>query len=657
MFTFEGHNGRVHSVSRDESAATILIAEDDRRVRDSLDRYLRLEGYEVVAVPDGAAALKAHDAHRPDLLVLDVSMPNADGLSVCRMLRERGCESQILMLTARHEVDGRVAGLDAGADDYLVKPFAIEELSARVRARLRAAAEAGEGTHRGGRAAAAAATPAATVCCNSTTSRSMSRAVWLPGPAVDRRLAMLTSGGGGARYHLDRRGFIKGGLGAAGVAVAAPLLAACSGRGAVDAPAAAGERIVIVGAGIAALAAADELRIRGFDDIVLLEARDRVGGRIWTSSIGDGIPVELGATWIHGIRGNPVHEIAESNSIRTAPSDYDNSVLYDRDGQEIGPVDAELWRDYMILADELPEESLLDVFEKFASINGLGDDDRRLWLHSLSSMFSHEFGADISELSIMSYDGPSTLRGGDVVFPGGYSQIVDVLSAGRDIRLNHAVTEIDHAGSEAVITTASGETFDADRVVVTVPLGVLKAGALSFTPALPPRMQEAIDSLDMGILNRTCLLFDDAFWDRDVEWIGYAGEHPGQWSETLNLYPYLRRPVLAMFNPGSYGAEIEEHSDQELVAGAVETLEAVFGDVPEPVDAVSTRWGSDRWTRGSYSYLPVGVSFETYREMARPVGERLFFAGEATHSRFPSTVHGALLSGRRAARQIYGLLR
>ena len=149
MFTFKGHNGTVKSADRGEAAATILIAEDDRRVRDSLDRYLRLEGYEVVAVPDGAAALKAHDACRPDLLVLDVSMPNADGLSVCRMLRQRGCDTQILMLTARHEVDDRVAGLDAGADDYLVKPFAIEELLARVRARLRAAADEGERAGRG----------------------------------------------------------------------------------------------------------------------------------------------------------------------------------------------------------------------------------------------------------------------------------------------------------------------------------------------------------------------------------------------------------------------------------------------------------------------------------------------------------------------------
>jgi len=451
------------------------------------------------------------------------------------------------------------------------------------------------------------------------------------------------------------------------MAAAAPLLAACSRGDAdggergdeppADPQAATSERIVIVGAGAAALAAADELQIRGFGNVVLLEARDRVGGRIWTSSIGDGIPVELGATWIHGVRGNPISDIVEANGIATAETDYDNAVLYDHDGRPAEPIDPALWGQYMALAYETPDASLADVFERFAATRGLSDDERRLWLHSLASMFSHEFGADISDLSILSYDGPSTFRGGDVVFPQGYSQIVDVLAAGRDIRLDHPVAGIDHSGPTVVVTTESGDRFEADRVVVTVPLGVLKASAISFVPALPPAMRDAIAALDMGILNRTVLLFDEPFWDRDTEWIGYAGERPGQWSETLNLYPYLARPVLAMFNPGSFGAETEQYSDAELTSRAVEALKAVFGDVPEPVDAVSTRWGSDPWSWGSYSYLPVGVEFDIYRDMARPVGDRLFFAGEATHSRFPSTVHGALLSGRRAARQITGLLR
>ena len=453
------------------------------------------------------------------------------------------------------------------------------------------------------------------------------------------------------------------------MAAVAPLLVACGDGGdgggdgqaadplPSDPPAATGERIVIVGAGAAALAAADELQVRGFHNVVLLEARDRVGGRIWTSTIGDGIPVELGATWIHGVRGNPISDIVESTRIATAETDYDNAVLYDHDGRQAGFVDPALWGQYMALAYEMPEASLADVFERFAAIHDLSTDDRRLWLYSLASMFSHEFGADISDLSILSYDGPSTFRGGDVVFPQGYGQIVDVLAAGRDIRLDHPVAGIDHSGPTVVVTTESGDTFEADRVVVTVPLGVLKTGAILFAPGLPPAMRDAIAALDMGILNRTVLLFDEPFWDRDTEWIGYAGRQPGQWSETLNLYPYLGKPVLAMFNPGSFGAETEQYSDAEITSRAVEALGAMFGDVPAPVDAVSTRWGSDPWSWGSYSYLPVGVEFDIYRDMARPVGDRLFFAGEATHSRFPSTVHGALLSGRRAARQISGLPR
>ena len=119
----------------------ILIAEDDRRVRESLERALTLEGYDVVTAGDGAKALELHAEQPADLLLLDVSMPNADGLSVCRRIRERGDQTPVLILTARHEVQDRVAGLDAGADDYVVKPFALDELLARLRARLRGGAD------------------------------------------------------------------------------------------------------------------------------------------------------------------------------------------------------------------------------------------------------------------------------------------------------------------------------------------------------------------------------------------------------------------------------------------------------------------------------------------------------------------------------------
>ena len=117
--------------------ATVLVVDDDRPIRCMLERTLSAEGYSVSSAPDGAAALVAVERSVPDLVVLDVAMPGVDGLAVCRRLRSKGLALPILLLTARDAVSDRVVGLDAGADDYLSKPFAPEELSARVRALLR----------------------------------------------------------------------------------------------------------------------------------------------------------------------------------------------------------------------------------------------------------------------------------------------------------------------------------------------------------------------------------------------------------------------------------------------------------------------------------------------------------------------------------------
>ena len=121
----------------------VLLAEDDRAVRESLARALTLEGYTVTAVTNGAQALdELHDS-TPDLVLLDVSMPHVDGLTVCRVLRSEANQVPVLMLTARTETSDRVAGLDAGADDYLPKPFDLDELYARMRALLRRTKPAG----------------------------------------------------------------------------------------------------------------------------------------------------------------------------------------------------------------------------------------------------------------------------------------------------------------------------------------------------------------------------------------------------------------------------------------------------------------------------------------------------------------------------------
>ena len=118
----------------------ILVVDDERAVRESLRRALELEGYEIELAADGQEALyrlQANGDAQPDAVILDVLMPGVDGLEVCRRLRRAGNRVPVLMLTARDEIENRVAGLDAGADDYVTKPFALEELVARVRALLR----------------------------------------------------------------------------------------------------------------------------------------------------------------------------------------------------------------------------------------------------------------------------------------------------------------------------------------------------------------------------------------------------------------------------------------------------------------------------------------------------------------------------------------
>jgi two-component system, OmpR family, response regulator MprA len=132
-----GSHSALTLASDDGGVSRILVADDDRAIRDSLVRVLQLEGYDVAAVAEGAAVLDHVAREQPDLVVLDVMMPVLDGLGVCRRLRAMGDHTPILVLTARTEVSDRVAGLDAGADDYLPKPFALDELLARIRALLR----------------------------------------------------------------------------------------------------------------------------------------------------------------------------------------------------------------------------------------------------------------------------------------------------------------------------------------------------------------------------------------------------------------------------------------------------------------------------------------------------------------------------------------
>jgi monoamine oxidase len=196
-------------------------------------------------------------------------------------------------------------------------------------------------------------------------------------------------------------------------------------------------------------------------------------------------------------------------------------------------------------------------------------------------------------------------------------------------------------------------SFQASHVLVTVPLGVLKAGRIAFHPRLPKGKRDAIRKTRMGVFNKIFLKFDSVFWDQEDELIGYMGSQDEDWPEIVNFHKIAGLPVLLAFSAGTAGEKNELRGDTELVACLMDCLRKMYGQkIPEPVGHLITRWNQDPFSLGSYSYVPVGSKQSLRRQIGLPVENRVFFAGEATSQFFPATVHGAFLSGVRAAYEI-----
>lgn len=165
-------------------------------------------------------------------------------------------------------------------------------------------------------------------------------------------------------------------------------------------------------------------------------------------------------------------------------------------------------------------------------------------------------------------------------------------------------------------------------------------------------MQQAIDTLRMGVLNKTYLRFPTTFWPNGT-WLSQTPQRHGQWANWLNVEPVAGQPVLMGFNAADFGAEIESWTDQDIVSHGMDRLRSIFGTgIPDPTDFQITRWGSDPYSRGSYSFLPVGAHPSMRDALAGHLEDRIFFAGEATNRQYYPTVHGAYLSGLEAAAKV-----
>ncbi|KAL7125152.1 hypothetical protein ABFS83_14G096700 [Erythranthe nasuta] len=436
--------------------------------------------------------------------------------------------------------------------------------------------------------------------------------------------------------------------------------------------------VIVIGAGLSGLVAARQLIFLGFR-VVVLEGRSRSGGRVRTKKMsGSGGSVvgaaDLGGSVLTGINGNPLGVLARQLEFplhkvrdicplylpngRTVDSDVDSKVevsfnkLLDR-----------VCKLRQGIMDEIKnvDISLGTALEAFRRVYKVAEEPfERMLLDWHLANLEYANATLMSNLSMAFWDqdDPYEMGGDHCFIPGGNERLIRALAEDLPIFFNRPVESVRY-GSDGVIIHAGGQEYQSDVVLCTVPLGVLKKGTIEFSPELPQRKKDAIERLGFGLLNKVAILFPYDFWGGEIDTFGHLTEDPNMRGEFFLFYSYSSvagGPLLIALVAGEAAVKFESMSPVESVNRVLEILKGIYGPkgiaVPDPVQAVCTRWGQDQFSYGSYSYVAIGASGDDYDILAESVGDRVFFAGEATNKQYPATMHGAFMSGMREAANI-----
>lgn len=466
---------------------------------------------------------------------------------------------------------------------------------------------------------------------------------------------------------LARRDFLRFlGAGAAAMTVP-PLVPGCGSGSTGPSSPAHPDRVLVIGAGAAGLVVGNALRAAGREALVL-EARDRVGGRVWARDVG-GVPVDLGGAWISGSEGNPATCILNHEGLGWQPAEPVglDTVLYDAVLGRVVPLQelAAMGAQVELFGGEVP--SLIDELGRdapsaeamnlYLERSGLEEPARRYAEFGIRTSIETDFAESAERMPLLAYETAGDALPGGEHFPNGsYRGMIEALARGALIEHGAVVSRVEYSDDGVSVETSRG-VYGGSHAVVTVPLGVLKAGSIEFSPALPAAKQASMDRLAMAQLEKVVLRYDDAFWRREGSGnLLHASARTGEFPFFVDYTPYAGgQPTIVALYCGSFGREIASRSDEQIAAQAAQVVQKIAPrSGPTPTETFVTRWKSDPYALGSYMYGLPGATSEDVNTLAEPVGERLLFAGEATSVEYNGYVHGALLTGIRETERLLG---
>jgi len=426
--------------------------------------------------------------------------------------------------------------------------------------------------------------------------------------------------------------------------------------------------VIVIGAGAAGLTAARVLQDNGCE-VVVIEGRERIGGRLHTVDF-DGTLVDEGGNWIHGVPENPLYHLALEAGITTREEDFGHPLRLKVFDSGTGRFVNVLRALYMLfranslvgrmtnesVSAQHEETSLEERFDKeIANING--KTNQRLFQFGLRAVVDLTMAENSRFLHPNSLAiNPDWEGTDDHVIHGGYKELINRLADGLDIRLGNRVEEISYDDDGITIVTDQ-ETYQGSHVIVTIPLGVLKKNVITFNPPLPKSKTQAIENLGFGNVEKIFLKFDTAFWrssPKTNKHLFHVSDEIGDIPAFLDLTNTSSQPLLACLISGDQSRQFAK-DPEVMIERATQILKQMFPDVyQEPTAVHISNWQKDEFAGGSYSVPTLNTSPEDYDELAKPIGGRVLFAGEATYREHGGFVEGAMGSGVREARRILG---